>query len=249
MSHAADRRTAKPPSSAPHVAMLRGPDPSGLYSAGVLSQPLSLVAGSQKAPTREGALEALKARLAELGRPTDLSVFEGVEAAREEVARRSAAKDLLHAISPPFPKRAEALLPDRPDLTGALGELAVLLGAVASGRRAVERAPIEDAKIRCPSEACDAPGADAANPGYGLRATADALLTVDLTDGGEIEDVSNPEVQIDPRGFRDVVCRWCGAELPDLPAEDFYLLRRAARAPDGHEAGDEAGDGAGVPAP
>ena len=231
MSPADDRRTAKPPAPAPHVTVLEGPDPSGLYSAGVLSYPLSLVAGSQKAHTREGALEALKARLAELGRPTELSVFEGVEAAREEVGRRSAARDLLYALSPPFPERAEALLPDRPDLTGALGELAVLLGAVASGRRVakLEPAPIENGKIRCPSEACDAPGAGATNPGYGFRATADALVTVDLTDGGEIQDVSNPEVQIGPRGFRELVCRWCESGLPDLPAEDFYRLREAAR--------------------
>lgn len=236
MSPADDRGTAKPSAPAPHVTVLEGPDPSGLYSAGVLSYPLSLVAGSQKSPTREGALEALKARLAELGRPTELSVFEGVEAAREEVGRRSAARDLLYTLSPPFPQRAEALLPDRPDLAAALGDLASLLGAVASGRRAVEPAPIENGKIGCPS--CNAPVADATNPGYGFRATADALVTVDLTDGGEIQDVSNPEVQVDPRGFREIVCRWCKADLPDLPAEDFYRLRAEGADP-----------GAGPPSP
>ncbi len=231
MSPADDRRTANPSAPPPHVTVLEGPDPSSLYSAGVLSYPLSLVAGSQKAPTREGALEALKARLAELGRPAELSVFDSLEAAREEVRRRSAAGELRAAIAPAYRARVAALVPDRPDLIEALDALDYVLGGVARGRHNPEPAPVKDGKIVC--HACGAYGTPegrrAAYAGYGFRATADALVTVDMTDKGETQNISDPEVQIDPRGFRELVCRWCESDLPDLPAEDFYRLRGAAR--------------------
>lgn len=205
------------------VAAVEGPGPTGTYTAGVVSGALSYVAAGCAGPTREEALSAVAARLTELGYDAEISAHDSSQAAQNEVRRRQAAEDLLRCLAPPYASRLAELLPHRPDAIEALGILTDALSAAAQGRtNPVEPPPIADGRLVCP-------GCGNERPGYGFEATADALMTVSFDARGETTDTSGVEKRIDPRGYRDVSCRWCGAAFGDLSPDDVYSLAAYGR--------------------
>lgn len=200
---------------APVVVVVSGPNPSGTFTAGPVSGVLPLVAGQTRGATREEALDALKAGLARLGYHAEPAVYDDIEAAQAEVRRRRIARELLAEISPIRGRLAD-VLPERPDLLEALDAVAGALSAASSGEPR-EEPPIEDGRLVCPN--CSNERKE-----YGFEATADALVTVTFDESGQATDVAGVEKQIDPRGYREVACRWCGAGLPNLSPDDVYSL-------------------------